>query len=374
MRCPWLPALILAVSIVGVVLGAGDRDVLEQNRRLLERWRTDPDHATRLLRDLRAFHALPQPRQQQLRQLDQELYAADAATQTRLMAVLERYNAWLDTLTDDQRRYILDAPDAATRIMRIRDQRLREWLPRLPTREQQVVSHLPTEQQPDRIATYRFEERRQRTVWHRNWLAVLATIPKPTKMSELPPAARAFVEENVMRHLTTVEWKSLVEVEGKYPDWLRQLLALSDKHPVLPPGPMGEITSLEDLKKVKGAEKLADRLLAKKPKGSTNKVKGKWPEFALAIRDLPANKNFSFPALGASRPTEFPKEVEIFLNKELFPKLPNEKKTQLEKAEGKWPEYPKMLHELARQRRLVIPGMSLPGPVEMWENVRPASP
>jgi hypothetical protein len=360
----------LAVSIVGVVLGAGDRDVLEQNRRLLERWRADPDHATRLLRDLRAFHALPQPRQQQLRQLDQELYAADAATQTRLMAVLDRYNAWLDTLTEEQRRYILDAPDAATRLARIRDQRLREWLPRLPTREQQVVSRLPAEQQPDRIATFRFEERRQRTVWHRDWITALAAIPKPKRMNELPPATRAFVEANVVPHLDFEERQGLKALEGKYPEWLRQLLVLSEKHPVLPPGPFGEIKSLEDLKKVKGSEKLVERLtVAKKAKNALGKVKGRWPEFALAVHGYPVNKNI-IPPLGASRPEEFPKEVEVFLKSRLFPTLGNEQRTRLDKAQGQWPEYPNMLHDLARQRRLVIPGMSLPGPVEMWENVR----
>jgi hypothetical protein len=374
-RCPRWPALILAGAIVGAALGAGEADVLEQNRRLLDRWRADPEHHARLLRDLRAFYALPRPRQQQLRQLDQDLYATDPATQARLMAVLERYNAWLDSLADDQRRYVLDAPDAATRLARIRDQRLREWLPRLPTREQEAVGRLPADQQPDRIATFRSEERRQRTVWLRDWQTRLAAIPKPAKMSELPPAARAFVEAHVTRHLTSAERKSLAEAEGKYPDWLRQLLALSEKHPVLPPGPMGEITTLEELKKVKGAEKLADRLLTKKPKGSTKQVKGRWPEFALMVRNLPASKNFAFPALGASQPSEFPKEVQVFLNRELLPGLSNERKTQLEKAKGKWPEYPYMLHEIARQRRLVIPGMSLPGPVEMWESVRaPTSP
>ena len=54
-----------------------EHDALEQNRRLLERWRADPEHHARLLRDLRAFYALPRPRQQQLRLLDQQLYAAD---------------------------------------------------------------------------------------------------------------------------------------------------------------------------------------------------------------------------------------------------------------------------------------------------------
>ena len=110
MRRPWWSALILAAWIVGVAVGAGEHDELERNRRLLERWRADPDHYARLQRDLRAFCALPLLRRQQLRLLDHQLHAADGPTQTRLGAVLERYNAWLEALTDEQRQHLLQAP------------------------------------------------------------------------------------------------------------------------------------------------------------------------------------------------------------------------------------------------------------------------
>ena len=366
MRRPWWSALILAAWIVGVAVGAGEHDELERNRRLLERWRADPDHYARLQRDLRAFCALPLLRRQQLRLLDHQLHAADGPTQTRLGAVLERYNAWLEALTDEQRQHILQAPDEATRLARIRDQRLREWLPRLPTKEQEVVRRLPADQQPDRIATFRFEERRQRVAWHRDWLAVKATIPRPTKMSELPPQARAFVQNNVIRHLTVAESKSLASLEGTYPDWLGRIFELSERHPVLPPGPAGEIKTLEDLSKVPGAEPVARRL-----KNATFKAKNQWPEFALAVhRNIP-KQVLKFPPLVASKPSEFSKEIQTFLNKDLLPKLNNPVRTSLEDAQGKWPDYPWMLHRLARERRLIIPGMSLPGPVEMWENVQP---
>lgn len=366
MRCPWLPALILAVSIVGVVLGAGDRDVLEQNRRLLERWRADPDHATRLLRDLRAFHALPQPRQQQLRQLDQELYAADAATQTRLMAVLERYNAWLDTLTEEQRHYILDAPDAATRLARIRDQRLREWLPRLPTGEQQVVAHLAEDQQPDRIASLRSEDRRQRGAWYRDWLAAEAAIPRPTKLADLPAETKAFVEMKVMSRLNKMERKELDKLEGKYPDWLHRIDKLAEAHPVLPPLPSGEVKSYDDLAKIPGMENL------KKPhfKLLLGKLNGPWPEFALRARYMLGREKKIPPPFGASKPSDFSPEIQAFLEQKLFPVLTPEQRTQLTKQEKQWPEYPKLLHRLARDNHLIIPGMSLPGPIEMWEKVR----
>src|SRR5262245_9551054 len=48
--------------------------LLEQNRRLLERWRKDPEHFNRLKNDLRAFQALPSEKQARLRQLDRDLH------------------------------------------------------------------------------------------------------------------------------------------------------------------------------------------------------------------------------------------------------------------------------------------------------------
>jgi hypothetical protein len=66
------------------------------------------------------------------------------------------------------------------------------------------------------------------------------------------------------------------------------------------------------------------------------------------------------PPLGASRPGEFPREVGVFLRTKLEPKLTADEKQHLHAAEGKWPEYPKRLLQLAEKYKLGVPGMSLP--------------
>ena len=43
-------------------------------------------------------------------------------------------------------------------------------------------------------------------------------------------------------------------------------------------------------------------------------------------------------------------------------------------AEGRWPEYPLALLEIGRKNNLLVPGMSLPGPRELWDNARTALP
>src|SRR5437870_13485302 len=113
--------LVLAVLLGGLPwLAQADSgpDELEQNRRLLEKWRTNPDHEARLRRDLKAFLALPYDRQQQLRTLDRELSEEDSAGYARLQRVVERYADWLRNLPEADRQQIVTAASAEERLKR----------------------------------------------------------------------------------------------------------------------------------------------------------------------------------------------------------------------------------------------------------------
>src|SRR5215472_310098 len=94
----FLAAAMRALAVSDSPAGEDPQAVLEQNRRLLEKWRADPDHYRRLKQDYAAFQAMPPERQTRLRQLDLDLHAEDPAAQARLLAVLERYVSWLDKL------------------------------------------------------------------------------------------------------------------------------------------------------------------------------------------------------------------------------------------------------------------------------------
>jgi len=76
------------------------------------------------------------------------------------------------------------------------------------------------------------------------------------------------------------------------------------------------------------------------------------------------------PPLGASRPHEFPLAVRKFIGTTLKNKINRQEGKRLRDTEGKWPEYPKRLLELAHKHNLEVPGISLPGPAELWEGVR----
>src|SRR4051794_21448127 len=117
MRRCWL-FLGLAGLLIGALAAAppdtaGD---LQRNRRLLDRWRHDPEHYARLEEDLRAFWALPPWRRERLRRLDRDLHEADPHTRRRLWGVLERYHTWLERLPEGQQGLIREAPDAPARL------------------------------------------------------------------------------------------------------------------------------------------------------------------------------------------------------------------------------------------------------------------
>src|SRR4051794_7244310 len=102
--------LLLTATLLGAalpVLAVPDAapDDLEHNRRLLDRYRADPDHYNRLVPDLRAFQALPADRQERMRQFDRDLHDQDSETQDQLWEVLQRYADWASHLQEsDQKR------------------------------------------------------------------------------------------------------------------------------------------------------------------------------------------------------------------------------------------------------------------------------
>jgi hypothetical protein len=370
MRRPWWPTLLLSGLIVSLALGASEQEELERNERLLERWRADPEHYQRLRRDLKAFYGLPRSRQTQMRALDQQLHATDSQTQARLWGTLERYNTWLAGLTESQRQQIATAPTTEARLDVIRQLRVRQWLPTLPLAIQEEVKRLPVAEQTQRIALYRAEFRQQAQQWEHDWYTSRNALPRPTQLDELPPEVRAHVEKNLLPRLTEFEKVRLTRAQGKYPEWLRVVQNLAEVHPVLPPLPKGEISTWQKLPQEAKHGLTSDK--SKRPKG-INKYANKWPEFALEITRQRRERKLPVVPLGASKPSEFPPIIQTFINQELLPMLSPERRAELHRLEGKWPEYPKQLLKLARDRSLIVPGMSLPGPIEMWEAARLAA-
>ena len=345
---------------------------LERNRQLLQKWRAEPDHYARLQRDLRDFWALPRDRRERLRQLDRDLHQLDAVTQKQLWKVVERYSAWLEKLPEEERKRIEQTKEWPERLRLIKEVRERQWLDRLPQKVREELLKLPPAQRAARANELRGQERQQRKLWQRPLAvgAINRPTKQPTRLNEFPRDIQVFVEKNVLPHLTAEERQQYDKAEGQ-PNFAPTIKRLAALHPVLPPlpAPNPPVTRYENL------PERAKTLVG--PKAAWEKrteawrklqqVEGKWPEWALTFHALLGPRQRErMPPLGASRPNGFPKPIPAFIRDTLYPKLSEPEQTHLHEMEGKWPEYPRLLLELAEKHRQVVPGMSLPGPAELW--------
>jgi hypothetical protein len=372
------------VVLVGLLAAAPgehlDADALERNRLLLEKWRADPEHSARLQQDLRAFYQLPLAKQEQMRRFDRELHETTPETQARLWAVLDRYRVWLERLPEEQRQQILNASTPNEKMQLIREVRQQQWIDRLPAKMRDEVRKLPANLRSERVSEMRRQERVQRLAWMKASPPVrervrepgpvvepspaqaAAPAKHPKRLVEFPAEVQQFVAELLTPRLSSAEKERLQRADGNWPELARTIRELSDRHPVLPPLPTGPITDYKHLPAMIQI-KVSRQRIGKK---------GKWPDYALAaVEAFKKTGKKPPPPLGASRLDEFPEEVRTFVRQKLLPVLGPQLKESLRKLEGHWPEYPKRLLDLARQKHLVIPGMSLPGPRTLWEAARP---
>ena len=346
----------------------------ERNRQLLEQWKADPEHYARLEQDLRAFWALPQAKRKQLRQLDQAFHQLDPAAQKRLWLVARRYLAWLERLPADQRRWIEEASDANERLERIKTVRERQWIAHLPKSMQEELNKLPADERSAKVQKLREQERRQRGQGKQPFFGG-PTLKQPAHLMDFPPGVRSFVEKQLLPHLTAEEKQRLLEAEGHWPEYPQTIKELAKRHPVLPPlpAPHKPITHFEELPD-KAKVQAGSRISWERRTEAWNrlrKVEGKWPEWALMFHNLlTPEQRERMPPLGASRPDDFAPPVQAFIANTLKKKVTQTEWRSLKHLEGKWPEYPLHLLQLAAKHNLEVPGMSLPGPAELWENTR----
>jgi hypothetical protein len=371
----WLRLGGLAVLLAALpALAAGDAaaDDAEQNARRLEKLRAaDPARYERLRRDLWAFYELPPERRERMRLLYRALQEQDSLTQKHLWAALERYAAWLDALPEEERRQVEAAPDRAERLNTVRRLREEQALRRLPQR----LRELP----PDRRAAEAKRFRDEELVLRRRFLpgeGPAQPSGRPARLGQFPKEVVAFVEEQLRPMLNSDEKRLLEVADGRWPLLAQTIAELSERHPVLPPLPSGAIVRWQQLPPE------WQKQLGFKMKGpaaeSLRRLEGRWPDYALHAemmrRDHKGPPLPPLPPLGASKSLELPQAARLFVENDLWRALDEREKDAARKTEGRWPEYPKLLHELARKHNLVIPGMSLPGPRELWESARTELP
>ncbi len=369
----------------------------------------DPALYAHRMRDARAFFALPAEEQDRLRQFDRDLHQEPSSAQANLKHILARYADWLDRLPPDDRRQVVEAPDRFARLGKIRLLREEQWVRRQPKRVRHQLANLRTVRPALRlapavlapqtafafafaagpllapgtgardlaIARLRQEERKRRQAWQialRLWTDLKEGKAMPARVADLSEAARKFVSEYLLPMLSQDERERLEKAEGAWPQFPQALVEIADRHPVALPGPHGP-TTFKQL-----PTDLQARLLkatAKGPKAEQNfrnllkKAEGRWPGFALAVTDFAARRSITMPnELWPSRLRDLSPPVQRFLREKLLPSLDGGEKKLLRDKEGKWPEYPQTIQELAVRHYLKVPWLTLPGRSEEWDAYR----
>jgi hypothetical protein len=391
-------------------------------------WRRKVALNPRLLDDARAFLRLPAADQERMRKLDRDLRALDSSSQARLGKVLERYADWLDRLPEEQRRQVVMAPTKHARLKVIRELREAQWLSRQPRRVRVWLTAqrptaadalraaqaiLPAQAGPGLaltaaplslpegearaavIARLRQEEGKRRREWQialRLWDDLREGTRKlPTRITDLDGPVQTYAKEYLRPMLRAGEWERLEKAQGQWPLFPQTLVELADRHPPALQGAHGP-TSLKELPGDL-RRRLDWHLNAlggkgdfkggkggfKGPKGGAeffwrsylNKAEGRWPGFALAVTDFAARHGMAMPnELWPLRKRDLSPAVRQFLEDKLLPRLDNEEKKLLREKEGKWPEYPHTIQELAQRHYLKVPWQTLPGRSEDWDAYR----
>jgi hypothetical protein len=379
-RHVWTVALGLTLSLLvggagdapgpgGPLVGGESPDLLERNRLLLDKYRRDDiDHYQRLQNDLKAFWKLPPAHQERLRKLDRELHQLEPGERERLGMVLKRYTDWYARLSEEDRQRV-DAAEGRRRLRVVREIRERQFLERLPTPLREEVEKASSRKRRTKIAQIRQAERAQRRQWTGTFRVRRLA---PRRMSDLPREVQDFVAAELLPRLTPAEKAKLAKAQapgGRGSKLTRLLVEMNERHPVLPPGPDGRIAGPKDLPPGLRRD-LSDRIERAGLGPRLAEATGRWPEFALVVAEAFAGSPEPLPPLGASRPEEFPPAVRTFLKEKLGKVLTGPEKGRLKKAEGTWPGYPLLLLQLAEKHKLAVPGMSLPGPSDLWDAAR----
>jgi hypothetical protein len=317
---------------------------------------------------------LPKEKRDHLRQIDEELNDEPPAARARLWSVLDRYTYWLEHLDPKDRQEIESAPGRDQKLEVIKALREREWVSHLPRADRERIEQAPAAERPAAIEQLRQKERQRRAAWQ----LAFRMQGEPVLPRDLPPfwpQVRLYVEKSLIPTLSHTEREELFKaMRTSWPEHAQRLTALAEKHPIqVPPSERPGVVSLQELPK-----EVAQALRGRPGKPGKDgegrpllNVQGRWPNFAFAVERAAKNRRVALPdkPLGPCKPEEFVPPVQRFID-DLRKDQAAAKK--LDEAQGKWPEFPLAVMELAKQKGRRVPGTFLPGPKEFWEKAKAA--
>ncbi len=353
------------------------------------------------------FRTFTPARQQQLRTLHQKLNDPTTNDRPALLRTLEAYAVWLTRLPDADRKRILDsAPEQRLEVVQQVSER--RWRESLPQRQQEALRHVDSaEERLELLQAIRGEEADRRQEWeiaNRQWQAasgkergkdykpwpfdqpsadrqvdeyirtafgvdpkgVVLRPKKGDKIDPLPQTCRLTPQEAA----ELFECREAVSHGERWFIYGVLLLRLSEKYPTLPRPPAGGKALVVSPRDIQGT----GYVVPKEDVLKRRAIVGRWPDFAEEVARLNPPKEPRLPPLGPSKPDEFTDAVKKFATDTLPPKLNQQEKERLKGLEGRWPEYPREMMKLAREKNVSVPEVTLPGEPESWRKYYQLAP
>lgn len=364
-------SLILLIGALAALALAAPGTNIEENRKLLRDWQaSQPEEYARVRRNYDRWRTLPESQVERIRALDRDLHQ-DAQIQEKLSRVLEEYSQWLTRLpaADRDRIYLATTMDQRLRIIReIKD---RQWYQRLPAAHHTQYDAAKSEpERQELLRKWRQQEREFQERWSESQLFFGGAPNKrpmtPLMQEEFRQELSDFVRLRLYPMLDAVERTRLdvsaqeYEQRGNLMPWMRAVAELCDKYPVLTLQPRH--TTFQSLPPE------YQRVMEKVPKFAQRGLNEGRPQYAAQVTQL--LRSFKLQPkqqLGPTTANEISLRVSAFVNKTLMNSLSAQERARLREAEGKWPDYPQVLHELARAHRMSVPELSPPGDPRMWD-------
>lgn len=297
--------------------------------------------------------------------------------------MLAQHGEWLDQLRQrDPASYqaIKTAPSPAAKLTLINERRDMDLVAAQPPAVREQWEKLGRDAKAQLIARIRAEEREKHEQWvlaKRFWKELEGKKEMPCRLSDYSGGkVKDYVENFLMPYLTKEEKSQLTSAEGRWPDYPRTLVEIASKRPsALPtPNPPREFDQLPKPVQQRFQEAKKGGIEPKKPGVKPKLFKEiqnfKGPYFARHLVEIGLRENkvpLGHEYLACNYLSLLP-PMKKFIDAELVPAISDVPADQrkFKDSEGRWPDYPETIQELAKKYKLDPPWHYLPEP-ERWK-------
>jgi hypothetical protein len=355
---------------------ADARDEQEQKyQSLLKKLKASTEHYNQLVKNYKSFQALPKEKQKTLKDLDNAIFQLiksydsfqtlgkekqiglkktagklDSQEAGRLLEVFQKFGGWYEALDQTKKDSLAKASHPDGRIAEIKKILTSQWMGRLPKRDLDSLLKLDETTRALQIVKMKKEEQ----------IRVSQSFDKKKKGGLYLEETQKFIA-HIKQQLSSEQLEKIGKLENKRGAFVKMILDFAEDNPPLPLNKMGVKYLLpKDLPPEVLAQLKSLKPGVYKPFELTKNEK-KWPAFARGVTEIIRRSDPAFNyEFGACKFEDLPEDIRTFVENELIQMLQDDEKVKLQLVEGKWPDYPLMLRDLARVHLVTIPGISIP--------------